>query len=184
MCYSISNIQFRFQNVDNLHLRSGIRPELIAELHGNHALMKCLNLTCDARFTKEEIHWNNRLFGRGYRTQKPISDQPVCPNCGARIISSIVNFNDPMPENELEIAFKHSKMSDIFIVIGSTLLVQPAAALPKEALKNGAKLIIINKGETPYDIIAHHVVNAKSGEILQEMLIRIKKIIIDKNKRT
>ncbi|MHA2104673.1 MAG: SIR2 family NAD-dependent protein deacylase [Candidatus Hodarchaeales archaeon] len=160
------------QNVDNLHLRSGIKPNLIAELHGNHALMKCIS--CDVRITKDEINWDDNLYGRGYRTQSPVNDQPVCMNCEGRLISSVVNFDDPMPEKEMNTATNHSRLADVFVVVGSTLLVHPAASLPLEAKQNGAVLIIINIGETPMDKLADYRISAKAGEFLDILLKTIK----------
>ncbi|MHA1450868.1 MAG: Sir2 family NAD-dependent protein deacetylase, partial [Candidatus Hodarchaeales archaeon] len=109
------------QNVDGLHLKSGIRPELIAELHGNSTLLKCQD--CDLRMSKKVVNWDDRIHGHGYLTSKVVSGQPTCPSCGGRLISSVVNFNDPMPEKEMTEAITHSEKSDVFIVIGSTLLV-------------------------------------------------------------
>ncbi|MFX1537699.1 MAG: Sir2 family NAD-dependent protein deacetylase, partial [Promethearchaeota archaeon] len=88
------------QNVDNLHLKSGIRSELLAELHGNHLIMKCLK--CDARYTKEGLGWKDVSHGIGYRYHPQWSNQPRCSQCGGRIISSVINFSDPMPLKEMQ----------------------------------------------------------------------------------
>ncbi len=137
------------QNVDGLHAKSGIPFEKLAELHGNHWFMKCLS--CNKKMTFEDAGWNKRNWGNGYRTSPIRKGQPKCPNCGGRLISSIVNFGDSLPEDELDESFKRSEQSDVFFVIGSSLVVTPAANLPGIAKKHGAKLIILNKGETPYD---------------------------------
>lgn len=76
------------QNTDNLHRRSGIHPEILAELHGNGQLMRCLG--CDRTCTRQEVRWDTRQWGPGYRTQKPMSGQPVCAECGGRLVSSVV----------------------------------------------------------------------------------------------
>lgn len=141
------------QNVDNLHLRSGIRPELIAELHGNHSLLKCR--ACGAKHQKTEVGWNNGRHGKGYRTDRPRPGQPRCPDCEGRLISSVVNFGDPMPEDDLDLSIKHSKSCDLFLAVGSSLVVSPANHMPQHALASGAKLILINQGETPLDNLAH-----------------------------
>jgi NAD-dependent SIR2 family protein deacetylase len=140
------------QNVDNLHIRSGIPLDMIAELHGNINMMKCLD--CDRRYTKEQVKWDEVKWGKGYRTQSAGSGQPVC-DCGGRIISSVVNFGDPMPEKEMELSMKASQECDLFIVVGSSLVVSPANHFPVVALRSGARLIIINRGETPLDEMAH-----------------------------
>lgn len=162
------------QNVDNLHLMSGIREELIAEFHGNVEIMRCLN--CDSKFKKSEI-WDEKKFGSGYRTDPVVEGQPNCLKCGGRIISSVVNFGDPIWEKELRQSIDHSKKSDVFIVIGSSLLVTPAAYMPKYALNNGAKLIIINNQETPLDKFATIRFFEPCGEVLTKIIEKIKQII-------
>jgi NAD-dependent SIR2 family protein deacetylase len=160
------------QNVDNLHLKSGIRLDKIAELHGNHLLMRCLN--CDGLFNKEEVGWNDLIHGKGYRGFPPVKNQPRCPNCGGQLISSVVNFGDPMPRKEMELSIKHSKSCDLFIIIGSSLVVRPAADMPLYAFKNGAKLILINEGETPIDDLAHLRFWEKAGTIVPTIVERVK----------
>jgi NAD-dependent SIR2 family protein deacetylase len=161
------------QNVDNLHIKSGIPAELLAELHGNRNLMKCIS--CDSRFSKQEIGWNNQLHGNGYRTEKEKENQPKCPHCKSRIISSIVNFNDPMPFKEMKIAEKHAQACDVILCVGSTLSVFPAANFPVIAQKVGALLIIVNLGETQLDHIADVRIEAKSGEFLPKVVEFVKK---------
>ena len=160
------------QNVDNLHIKSGIPVEMIAELHGNSNRMKCLS--CDTRFLKTEIGWEDHIHGKGYRTETPRPNQPKCPHCEGRIISSVVNFNDPMPEKEMAESEKHSKMCDVMLVIGSTLSVFPAANFPIIAKNSGATLIIINMGKTELDRLADIRVEAKAGEILTEIIQKLK----------
>jgi NAD-dependent SIR2 family protein deacetylase len=135
------------QNVDGLHAKSGIPFDKLAELHGNRHFMKCLD--CNTKFTYEEVGWDKNVWGNGYRTDPTHSNQPKCPNCQGRLISSIVNFNDPLPTDELEEAIKRSINSDVFFVIGSSLVVYPAAELPLHAKRNGSKLIILNRGDIP-----------------------------------
>ena len=160
------------QNVDNLHLKSGIPSELLAELHGNSSLMKCLD--CDTRFEKQEIDWNDQIHGRGYRTEKPRMNQPKCPHCQGRVISSVINFNDPMPEKEMREAEKHSRLCDVMLAVGSTLSVVPAANFPIIAKSEGASLIIINMGKTELDSMADIRISAKSGEFLPLIINHVK----------
>src|ERR687889_100251 len=75
------------QNTDNLHRESGLRPELLAELHGNGKLMRCLR--CDRLYSRQEVRWDTRRWGRGYRSQRPKAGQPGCPACKGRIISAV-----------------------------------------------------------------------------------------------
>ncbi|MCA1716360.1 MAG: hypothetical protein LC781_05660 [Actinobacteria bacterium] len=90
------------QNTDNLHRRSGIRPELLAELHGNGQILRCLG--CDRLYNRREVRWDTNRWGPGYRTQEPVPGQPACAACGERLVSSVVNFGDPLPQKELELA--------------------------------------------------------------------------------
>jgi mono-ADP-ribosyltransferase sirtuin 6 len=87
------------QNTDDLHRRSGIRPELLAELHGNGQLLRCLG--CGRQYPRAEVGWDRGRWGPGYRSHEPVAGQPSCPACRGRLISSVVNFGDPLPEKEL-----------------------------------------------------------------------------------
>ena len=162
------------QNVDGLHAKSGIPFEMLAELHGNRYFMKCLG--CNTKFTYEKVGWEKNIWGNGYRTDKVHKDQPKCPKCNDRVISSIVNFGDPLPGDELEEAINRSIHSDIFFVIGSSLVVYPAADLPLYAKKNGAKLIILNRGEIPSiynpDLRFHEDII----DVLPQIIEKLKKI--------
>jgi len=144
------------QNVDNLHLKSGIRPDLLAELHGNITKLRCryCGFKCDS-----------------------FPDLNTCPICGGKLSSSVVNFGDPLPEKELEEAEWHSRNCDLFIVAGSSLVVTPAADMPRVALQSGARLVIINKGETPLDRAAHLRFGEGTGEVLPPAVDRLKKLM-------
>jgi NAD-dependent SIR2 family protein deacetylase len=160
------------QNVDNLHIKSGLKIDYLAELHGNYNLYKCLG--CDRRFTVEEIKWDKTLFGNGYRNEKTHPNQPKCSYCNGRIISSIINFGDPMPEKEMIEADYHTSKADVFLVLGSSLVVQPAASFPLVCYENGGKILILNKGETPLDNIATVKIEKNISEILRELVTKIK----------
>src|SRR5919112_4926381 len=136
-------------NTDNLHRRSGIRPETLAELHGNGQLMRCLG--CDRLHARQEVGWDTRRWGPGYRTQEPMPGQPVCAACGGRLISSVVNFGDHLPQGELTLAEEHARRCDLMLALGSSLTVQPAASLVGQALRSGARVVLVNRGKTPYD---------------------------------
>ena len=132
------------QNVDNLHLKSGINPDLLAELHGNMTKLRCTR--CGKKVDQSE--------GR-----------TIC-GCGGKLVSSVVNFGEPLPERDLRLSLEHSRKSDLFIIVGSSLVVTPAADMPLEALRSGAKLVIINQGETPFDHQANLRFNENIGDIL------------------
>lgn len=143
------------QNVDNLHLKSGIRVELLAELHGNIALLRCCQ--CEKTYSKSI----------GIRR---------C-GCGGRLTSSVVNFGDSLPVKDLAESYEHSQRCDLFIVIGSSLVVTPAAEMPKVALEAHARLVIINQGETPFDRAAHMRFHERAGEVLPEAVQKLKEVM-------
>ncbi len=152
------------QNTDNLHRQSGIRPDLLAELHGNGHLLRCL--ACDRQYTRQEVGWDTRRWGPGYRTQKPVAGQPACPACGGRLISSVVNFGDPLPQKELALAEQHARTCDVLLVLGSSLVVEPAASLVGRAIRARARVVLVNQGETPYDGAVTLRVWSAIGEVL------------------
>jgi NAD-dependent SIR2 family protein deacetylase len=159
------------QNTDNLHRRSGIPPELLAELHGNGQLMRCLD--CDRQYPRDEVGWDRDRWGPGYRSHKPVRGQPACPECGGRLVSSVVNFGDPMPEKELTLAGAHAQDCDLMLVLGSSLMVQPAASLVGLALRSGARLVLVNQGETPYDKAATLRIWEGIAEVLPPAVERV-----------
>ena len=163
------------QNTDNLHRRSGIRPELLAELHGNGQLLRCLR--CDRRFTRQEVGWDPRRWGPGYRTQQPVAGQPACAACSGRLISSVVNFGDPLPEQDLMLAEQHARACDLLLVLGSSLTVEPAASLAGLVLRSGARVVLVNQGATPYDASATLRVWAGIREVIPPAVERVQQLL-------
>ena len=163
------------QNTDNLHRRSGIRPELLAELHGNGRLMRCLG--CDRVHGRKETGWDPRRWGPGYRAQKPMLGQPVCAGCGGRLISSVVNFGDPMPQREMELAEQHARGCDLMLALGTSLRVAPAAGLVGLALGSGARVVLVNRGETPYDEVVTLRAWTGIGETIPPAVQRAKRTL-------
>jgi NAD-dependent SIR2 family protein deacetylase len=143
------------QNVDNLHLKSGIRLDLLAELHGNVTKLRCSR--CGAQVDKS-------------------TDLTTC-SCGGKLVSSVVDFGQPLPRKELADSFWHSQNCDLFIVCGSSLVVTPAAEMPRVALESGARLVIINRGETPFDQLAHLRFGEGVGEVLPPAVARLKELM-------
>jgi NAD-dependent SIR2 family protein deacetylase len=163
------------QNTDNLHRQSGIHPKLLAELHGNGQLMRCLG--CDRLYTRQEVGWNMDRWGPGYRTQQPMAGQPTCPSCDGRLISSVVNFGDPLPQKEWALADRHARTCDLMLVLGSSLVVEPAASLVRQAIRSGARVILVNQGETPYDAAVTLRVWSGIGEVILPTVERVKRAI-------
>jgi NAD-dependent SIR2 family protein deacetylase len=144
------------QNVDNLHLKSGIRPELIAELHGNITRLRCQSC---------EFLMDN------------VGDVIPCPICGGQMASSVVDFGQSLPQHDLEDAYGHSKRADLFLAVGSSLVVTPAAGMPRVALQAGARLVIINQGETPLDSAAHLRFEEKISDVLPPAVARLREMM-------
>src|SRR5829696_3942480 len=172
----LGKLQFLItQNTDNLHRRSGIHPELLAELHGNGQLVRCVG--CDRLYTRQEVGWDPARWGPGYLTQPPMPGQPVCAACGGRLISSVVNFGDPLPQGELALAEEHARRCDLMLALGSSLMVQPAASLVSQALRSGARVVLVNRGKTPYDRRATLRVWAGIGEVIPPGVERAKRAL-------
>lgn len=144
------------QNVDNLHLESGIDPQLIAELHGNVTMLRCRDC--------------------GFKCDN-FPDLLTCPICNGKLGSSVVNFGDPMPQGEVEEAEAHARRSDLFVVVGSSLAVYPAADMPRVALRAGAKLVLINQGETPLESDCDLRFTESIGEVLPSAVSRVRQLM-------
>ena len=177
----LGKLQFLItQNTDNLHRGSGIRPELLAELHGNGQLMRCTD--CGRTYTREEVGWDRDRWGPGFRTQRPITGQPVCAVCGGRLISSVVNFGDSLPRGELALAEHHARRCDLMLVLGSSLMVQPAASLVGLALRSRRRVVLINQGKTPYDRAVTLRAWASIGEMLPPAVERVRQALEEQPK--
>jgi NAD-dependent deacetylase len=143
------------QNIDNLHQASGVAAEHVVELHGNTTYALCLG--CAARY---ELNWVSDHF------ELAGGHAPDCPACGGHIKTATVSFGQAMPEAEMRRAAELAVSCDLFVAIGSSLLVWPAAGLPLMAKKSGARLVIINRDATEYDSIADLVVRHDIGDVL------------------
>lgn len=143
------------QNIDNLHQDSGIPPEHVIELHGNNTYAHCLD--CARRY---ELAWVRAKFtGHGERA-------PDCEACGGHIKTATISFGQAMPEREMRRAEQITLDCDLFLAVGSSLVVWPAAGFPLMAKRNGARLAIINREATEFDEIADLVVREDIGTVL------------------
>jgi NAD-dependent deacetylase len=143
------------QNVDNLHRSSGIRSEILAELHGNLARVRCVD--CEETYPKADA-------------------LERCP-CGGNLKSSVVGFGDSLPTQDLVDSFEHARSCDLLIVIGSSLVVTPAATVPAVAVESGARLVIINRGETPLDGAAQLRFDEAIAEVFPPAVRKLKQRI-------
>lgn len=143
------------QNIDNLHQASGFLPEDVVELHGNTTYATCLD--CGKRY---ELPWvKQSLAQSGGRS-------PECTVCDGYIKTATVSFGQSMPEAAMRRAEELTQACDLFLAIGSSLVVWPAAGFPLAAKRNGARLVIINRDATEFDEIADLVVHDDIGATL------------------
>jgi NAD-dependent deacetylase len=147
------------QNIDNLHQESGVAVEKVIELHGNGSYATCLD--CASRY---EIDWVRQRFTSGNGVA------PDCPGCGGPVKSATISFGQAMPEREMLRAEQATLSADLFLSIGSSLVVWPAAGFPMLAKKSGARLVIINREATDLDQIADLVVRDDIGDVMEPFL--------------
>jgi NAD-dependent deacetylase len=140
------------QNIDGLHQLAG--SSRVLELHGNSRRISCLN--CAAQYTMEEIY--DQLA-----TELP----PTCRACGGTLKPEVVFFGESLPRGVLDEASVEAKRCDLFLVVGSSLVVQPAASLPMMAKRHGADLVIVNKQPTPLDEMADLVFHNSASQVLR-----------------
>ena len=142
------------QNIDNLHQASGAPETRIIELHGNTTYAACLD--CEKRVS---IDWVRLRTGND-------GTPPDCEACGGHIKTATISFGQPMPVAAMSAAREAVVRADLFLAIGSSLVVYPAAAFPVLAKEKGARLVIINREATPLDSIADMVINGEIAEVM------------------
>ena len=148
------------QNIDNLHQASGIAPEHVVELHGNITYALCLD--CEQRY---ELSWVRTRMDAGNGCA------PDCPACGGYIKTATISFGQAMPDSAMQRAQSLAVGCDLFLAIGSSLVVWPAAGFPLLAKRNGARLVIINREPTDFDDIADLVVHHDIGTVLEPFIV-------------
>ena len=144
------------QNVDNLHQDAGVPDDKIMEIHGNAHYASCLD--CGIRYELNSIK-------KAFLENETV---PYCDSCGGIIKTATISFGQPMPEEGMQIAQRKTLGCDLFITIGTSLVVYPAAGFPKLAKEIGAKLIIINNEPTDFDPIADLVIHEQIGKVFSE----------------
>ena len=142
------------QNIDGLHQASGIPERQVIELHGNTTYAHCLD--CGERYEIEALRV------RFETDEKP----PICERCEGLVKTATISFGQPMPEAAMLRAEAETTSADLFIVLGSSLVVYPAAGFPAMAKRNGAVLAIVNREPTPLDDLADLVLHEQIGDVL------------------
>jgi NAD-dependent deacetylase len=145
------------QNVDGLHGIAGVSPEKMVEMHGTDRKVSCLG--CGKNFDPEPIYAH---------LTEDILPSP-CDGCGGLLKPATISFGQPMPQAEMKRAQEWSEAAEVFIVVGSSLVVQPAASFPVIAKQNGALLAIINREPTPLDSLADYNFRGPIGEFFTEL---------------
>ncbi len=146
------------QNIDGLHQRAGLDPSLVLELHGTMTEVYCLN--CKDRISMNEAV---KRVEKGELT-------PKCRNCQDLLKPATISFGQALPVDVLGKAQKAAESCELFLAVGSSLVVEPAASLPIHAKQFGAKLIIINRTETPLDRFADLVMRDEIGKVLPRLV--------------
>jgi NAD-dependent deacetylase len=147
------------QNIDRLHHKAGNSPGKIIELHGTAFTVSCLG--CRRKYERNEIE--ERL-----RSGVKI---PYCDDCSGILKPDTISFGQAMPEKEMSRAIMCARECDLCIVLGSSLVVYPAASVPSHAVQNGSLLIIVNRDETPLDRNANLVIHKSVSEALDQMVV-------------
>lgn len=140
------------QNIDGLHQLAGNRE--VVELHGTARRVACLD--CGADFDADP--WVERFNAE----QIP----PACPSCAGRLKHATISFGQQLAPSVLQRAFAWARSSDVFLALGSSLVVEPAASLPRFAAERGARLVIINRDATPLDDLANWTLRVPLGTVL------------------
>jgi NAD-dependent deacetylase len=144
------------QNTDGLHQDSGSKR--VIELHGSGRMVQCLD--CGHREPRAEV-----------QLRLTVQMPPRCPGCdGTFMKPTVVLFGEPMPQSEVQQAFQLAREADLMLVVGSSLVVFPAAEVPLVALRAGARMIVINAEPTPFDRLADVVIHGRAGEVLPEIV--------------
>lgn len=147
------------QNIDGLHHKAGSSPDKIYELHGTVLEVTCLD--CHRRWPREHI--TDEMDREGVEV-------PYCKHCGGPLKCATIAFGQALPSDVLEASFDHSRNCDLFLTVGSSLVVQPAAMLPLEAKRRGAELILVNLSATPFDDFMDEILLGTAGPILQALM--------------
>lgn len=144
------------QNTDGLHQDSGSRR--VIELHGSGRTVQCLD--CGFREPRSEV-----------QARLEVEMPPRCRSCGGTLLKpTVVLFGEPMPQAAVLDAFALARKADVMLVVGSSLVVYPAAEIPLVAVRAGARMIVVNAESTPFDDLAEVVIHGRSGDVLPEIV--------------
>jgi NAD-dependent deacetylase len=150
------------QNIDSLHQRAGNSPDKIIEIHGTAFFVSCLS--CGKRYGRDEIEERLQAGEKA----------PSCDSCRGILKPATVSFGQAMPESEMAEAIRCARECDVCMVLGSSLVVYPAASVPFHAAEEGARLVIVNRDPTPLDLQAEVVIHKSLGDTLTTIMERVR----------
>jgi NAD-dependent deacetylase len=152
------------QNIDGLHFKAGNSAEKVIELHGTAMHVTCLD--CGKRYERDAV-----------QARLPREEEaPRCEACGGILKPATISFGQIMPERETSEAYRRSESCDLFMVVGSSLVVHPAAAMPVVAKRAGAKLVIVNRDETACDNLADVIIHNQAGPAMAAILTHVRRL--------
>lgn len=149
------------QNVDGLHLKAGSSPERLIEIHGTVHQVKCLE--CGESAPME----------RALERVEAGEEDPPCRTCGGILKSATISFDQTLVPDDLERSELAAATCDLFMAIGTSLIVYPVAYLPESALRAGARLVVMNAEETPFDLRAAALLRESISELLPAIVARV-----------
>lgn len=160
------------QNIDNLHQASGVPQEMLVELHGNGSYAACL--ACGERHELGPI--------RARLAEAREGEPATCEACGGIVKSATIAFGQALPEEALRRAVEASLYCDLMLVVGSSLVVNPAARLPVLAKSRGATLAVLNREPTPADSLADLVLRGDVGPLLEQAVAKLRPSVAEVKK--
>jgi NAD-dependent deacetylase len=149
------------QNIDGLHQKAGTSEDILVEIHGTMREVVCMS--CGERAAME----------RALQRVRDGEEDPPCRTCGGILKSATISFGQSLEEEDVAKAMREAAACDLFLAIGSSLVVYPVAYLPRIALDSGARVVVMNAEPTPYDAVASAVLREPIGEILPELVRRV-----------
>lgn len=152
------------QNVDGLHIKSGIPADKISELHGNTNIEYCSK--CKIKIFRDYRCRNNSEVHKHTTGRK-------CFDCKTELKDTIINFNENLSDFELDLAFDNARNSDLMLCLGSSLRVSPASDIPKETMKNKGKVVIVNLQKTPYSDVAALSIYGKIENVMERLINKL-----------
>ncbi len=154
------------QNIDGLHQKAGNSNDLIYELHGTVHSVTCLD--CGVAWPRNEVD---------ERMTREKTVVPYCPHCNGPLKCGTIAFGQRLPEDTLQAAFQHAAACDVFLTIGSSLVVQPANLAPLEAKRHGARLVLVNMTPTPYDGFMDVTLTGQASPLMKDLITEFKNIL-------